>query len=149
TCPLIAAITASNELPSGEETAAIYDRLLVRVEVGYVTDPSSFAALLQSAAIPPAPAAKRTPGELAARRRAVEREVPAVTVPDGIVDAVCGLRAALRRQELVCSDRRWKQAIRLLQASAYLDGRPEVSDTDLVVLTHALWDSTTERPTVE
>ncbi len=38
-CPLIGAITASNELPTGEDSAAIYDRLLVRVEVGYLTDP--------------------------------------------------------------------------------------------------------------
>lgn len=36
---LIGAITASNELPSGEDTAAIYDRLLVRIEVGYLADP--------------------------------------------------------------------------------------------------------------
>src|SRR5712691_9347334 len=43
-CPLIAAITASNELPGGEELSAIYDRLLVRLEVGYLQDPSSFAA---------------------------------------------------------------------------------------------------------
>ena len=149
TCPLIAAITASNELPSGEETAAIYDRLLVRVEVDYVADPSSFAALLRSAASAPGPARTKTTVQLASLRRAVDREVPAVTVPDGIVDAVCQLRAGLRRQELVCSDRRWKQAIRLLQASAYLAGRAEVTDTDLAVLVHALWDSTAERPTVE
>lgn len=35
-CPLIGAITASNELPDGEDSAAIYDRLLVRIEVGYL-----------------------------------------------------------------------------------------------------------------
>src|SRR6266516_52234 len=121
TCPLLAAVTASNELPSGEETAAIYDRLLVRLEVGYLADPSNFAALVR----------------------------PAVDVPDGIVDAVCQLRAALRRAELVCSDRRWKQSVRLLQASAWLDGRAEVSENDLTVLTAVLWDSTAERPTVE
>jgi MoxR-like ATPase len=149
TCPLIAAIAASNELPSGEETAAIYDRLLVRVEVDYVAGPSSFAALLRSAASPPGPARTKTTVALASLRHAVDREVPAVTVPDGIVDAVCQLRAGLRRQELVCSDRRWKQAIRLVQASAYLAGRAEVTDTDLAVLVHALWDSTAERPTVE
>jgi MoxR-like ATPase len=47
-CPLIAAITASNELPSGKETAAIYDRLLVRLEVGCLADPSNFAALVRA-----------------------------------------------------------------------------------------------------
>ncbi|MFD7299240.1 AAA family ATPase [Streptomyces sp. NPDC059897] len=148
-CPLIGAITASNELPEGEDSAAIYDRLLVRIEVGYLEDPSNFAALVRSAvggrSEPPA----RTTIQLAELRRAVAETVPAVDVPDAIVDAVCTLRAALRRKELVASDRRWRQAVGLLQASAYLDGRPEVAETDLSVLTHVLWDSPAQRPTVE
>lgn len=147
-CPLISAITASNELPSGEDSAAIYDRLLVRLQVDYLADPSNFAALVRSAVELPT-SATRTTVELAELQHAVEAEVPAVEVGDGIVDAVCTLRAALRRKELVSSDRRWRQAVRLLQASAYLDGRPAVSETDLSVLTHVLWDSPTERPTVE
>ena len=147
-CPLIAAITASNELPTGEETAAIYDRLLVRLEVGYLADPSNFAALVHSAVTPLAPP-RRTTVDLAALRQAVQAAVPAVTVPNGIVDAICQLRAALRRAELIASDRRWKQAVRLLQASAFLDGRAEVAEADLAVLTAVLWDSTAERPTVE
>ncbi|WP_406497401.1 AAA family ATPase [Streptomyces sp. NBC_01604] len=129
-CPLIGAITASNELPSGEDTAAIYDRLLVRIEVGYLADPSNFAALVRSAVSRPvAPA--RTTVELAALQHAVTEAVPAVDVPEGILDAVCTLRAALRRKELVASDRRWRQAVGLLQASAYLDGRRAVALTDL------------------
>ena len=147
-CPLIAAVTASNELPAGEESAAIYDRLLVRLEVGYLADPSNFAALVRSAVTPPAPP-QRTMVPLDALRHAVTTAVPATGVPDGIIDAVCTLRAALRRAELTASDRRWKQAMRLLQASAFLDGRDEVAEDDLAVLTAVLWDSTTERPAVE
>lgn len=147
-CPLIGAITASNELPDGEDSAAIYDRLLVRIEVGYLADPSNFAALVRSAVTRPTPP-QRTTVELADLQRAVTGDVPAVAVPDAIVDAICTLRAALRRKELVASDRRWRQAVGLLQASAYLDGRPAVAETDLSVLTHVLWSSPTERPTVE
>jgi MoxR-like ATPase len=147
-CPLIAAITASNELPSGEALAAIYDRLLVRLEVGYLADPSNFAALVKSAVTPATPP-QRTTVDLADLVDAVGEGVPAVGVPDGIVDAICNLRAALRRAELTASDRRWKQAVRLLQASAFLDGRDEVAETDLAILTAVLWDSTAERPAVE
>ncbi|WP_320774460.1 AAA family ATPase [Streptomyces sp. CRN 30] len=147
-CPLIGAITASNELPTGEDSAAIYDRLLVRIEVGYLEDPSNFAALVRSAVSrPEAPA--RTTVELATLRHAVTEAVPAVEVPDAIVDAVCTLRAALRHREIVASDRRWRQAVGLLQASAYLDGRPAVARNDLSVLTHVLWNSPAERPAVE
>ncbi|MBZ6231602.1 AAA family ATPase [Streptomyces olivaceus] len=147
-CPLIGAITASNELPDGEDSAAIYDRLLVRIEVKYLEDPSNFAALVRSAVSRPA-APTRTTVALAALRRAVAEHVPAVEVPDLIVDAVCTLRAALRRRELVASDRRWRQAVGLLQASAYLDGRRSVTENDLSVLTHVLWNSPAERPAVE
>jgi MoxR-like ATPase len=98
TCPLISAITASNELGEGEETAAIYDRLLVRLEVGYLADPSNFAGLLRSAVTAPAAAAPATTVELPALREAVQTGVPAVDVPEGMVDAICQLRAALRRQ---------------------------------------------------
>ncbi|MFI9268318.1 AAA family ATPase [Streptomyces werraensis] len=148
-CPLIGAITASNELPDGEDSAAIYDRLLVRIEVGYLEDPSNFAALVRSAVGRPAGPPPRTTLELGALQRAVTESVPAVGVPDAIVDAVVTLRAALRRKELVASDRRWRQAVGLLQASAYLDGRTEVAGTDLSVLTHVLWDSPAQRPVVE
>jgi MoxR-like ATPase len=147
-CPLISAITASNELPTGEDSAAIYDRLLVRIEVGYLADPSNFAALVRSAVSAPA-APTRTTVQLADLQHAVDAGVPAVDVPDAIVDAICTLRAALRRKELIASDRRWRQAVRLLQASAWLDERPEVGETDLAMLTHVLWDSPAQRPTVE
>ncbi|CAM5325442.1 AAA domain-containing protein OS=Streptomyces tendae OX=1932 GN=GUR47_23430 PE=4 SV=1 [Streptomyces tendae] len=79
-CPLIGAITASNELPDGEDSAAIYDRLLVRIEVKYLEDPSNFAALVRSAVSRPA-APKRTTVDLAALRHAVAEAVPAVEIP--------------------------------------------------------------------
>ncbi len=148
-CPLIGAITASNELPDGEDSAAIYDRLLVRIEVGYLEDPSNFAALVRSAVGRPAAPAPPTTVELAELHHAVAEDVPAVDVSDVIVDAVVTLRAALRRKELVASDRRWRQAVGLLQASAYLDGRTAVAESDLSVLTHVLWDSPAQRPLVE
>ncbi|RFU85508.1 ATPase [Streptomyces triticagri] len=147
-CPLISAITASNELPSGDDSAAIYDRLLVRLEVGYLADPSNFAGLLRSAADAGAEPA-RTTVRLDELQHAVGEAVPAVTVPDAVVDALCTLRAALRRQELVASDRRWRQSVRLLQASAFLDGRDAVESSDLSVLAHVLWDSPAQRPTVQ
>ena len=147
-CPLISAITASNELPEGEDSAAIFDRLLVRIEVGYLADPSNFADLVRSAVQAPGPTA-RTTVELAALQRAVAVEVPAVAVPDPVVDAVCTLRTALRRKEIIASDRRWRQCVRLLQAAAFLDGRTEVAETDLAVLTHVLWESPAQRPLVE
>jgi MoxR-like ATPase len=147
-CPLIFAVGASNELPSGEETAAIWDRLLVRLEVAYLQDPSNFAQLIRSAVVPPTVPVPTTV-DLADLVHAVDVDVPAMAVPNAMVDAVCQLRAELRQQELVVSDRRWRQCVRLLQASAYLAGRDAVAADDLTILATTLWDRPEHRPTVE
>lgn len=86
--------------------------------------------------------------DLAELQRAVTIAVPCVEVLDFTVGAVCTLRAVLRRKELVTTDRRWRQSVRLPQASAFLEGRDQAGEADLSVLTHLLEDSPTERPAV-
>ncbi|MFF3441801.1 AAA family ATPase [Streptosporangium sp. NPDC002721] len=147
-CPLISAITASNELPSGEESAAVYDRLLVRIQVDYLEDPSNFAKLVRSAFVP-ASAAAPTTVPLDDLQAAVQRHVPGIGVPDSVVDALCTLRASLRQAGIIVSDRRWRQSVRLLQACAFLAGRSAINVNDLQVLTHVLWSSPEELPTVK
>src|SRR5258708_6898361 len=140
--------TAKSEL-ARELTGRIDGARYWEILLSKFTDPNSmFGALVKSAVIAPA-APARTTGDLAGLRDAVQTGVPAVTVPGGTVDAVCTLRASLRRQELICSDRRWKQAVRLLQASAFLAGRAAVDDADLEGLTAVLWESVAQRPAVE
>jgi MoxR-like ATPase len=147
-CPLVCAITASNELAQTDALEALFDRLLVRIEVGYIAEPGNFAAFLGSAVCGKGATCPVTI-TLADLLTAVFDEVPAVRVPDGVIDAICTLRAQLRRQGLTASDRRWKQGVRLLLASAYLDGRDEVTTGDMVILTAVLWESLTQRPAVE
>lgn len=145
TCPLISAVTASNELPDGEETAAIWDRLSVRIELGYLAEESNFLDLLKTDTSVNTPA---TTVELGALQHAVVSEVPAVRIPDGILSTIATLRATLRAEGVVVSDRRWKQSVALLRASAWLAGRADVDDTDLAILAHVLWSTLTERPKV-
>jgi MoxR-like ATPase len=149
-CPLISAVCASNELAEDETTAALYDRLLIRMEVDYLAEPDSFAALLRSAVRAPAGARPaRTTVELADLRTAVDVEVPAVDLPAEVVTAVRDLRADLRGREITSSDRRWVQSVRVLQAAAWLAGRDAVAVEDLAVLAHVLWDTPAHRSTVE
>lgn len=145
--PLISFIGASNEILEAE-LAAIRDRFLVHVFVDYVQEPGSFTTLLDTAT-GRAGAAPRTTIDLAELLTAIDDEVPAVTVPAGIRDALLELRVSLAAEGVQASDRRWKQSVRLLQASAYLDGRSAVDDDDLPVLRHVLWTALEHAPVVE
>lgn len=135
--PLISAIGASNETLE-DELSAMWDRFLVRVNVEYLVEPGNFAAMLDTASRP-APA-NPTSISLADLQHAINVEVPAVSLPPGIVDTILQLRVDLRSKGITPSDRRWKASIRLLQASAYLNDRTVVDDDDLAVLRHVLWD---------
>ena len=122
----------------------------MRVEVGYLADPSNFAALVRSAVSRPDGPGTGPRSSWPHLQHAVTEAVPAVDGPrrrSWTRCVRCGPRCAARNS--IASDRRWRQAVALLQASAYLDGRPAVAETDLSVLTHVLWDSPAERPTVE
>jgi MoxR-like ATPase len=148
-CPLVSAVCASNELGEDEATAALYDRLLIRMEVDYLSQPDSFDRLLRSAVTDPRmSAATRTTVELTELQLAVTTEVPAVDLPQPVIEAIRDLRSDLRQREIISSDRRWKQAVRVLQAAAWLDGRDHISADDLAVLTHVLWDVPTTKATV-
>lgn len=150
-CPLIAAIAASNEL-GDEGTAALYDRFLVRLEVGYLKEPKNFAAMIQSSVSsgPGTAAPAHTTIDLTNLIVAVEQHVPAINVGTGAVEAICDLRSTLRDDHgLIMSDRRWKTAVRLMQASAFLAGRTAVEDSDLLVLRHVLWNTPEQRTAVE
>jgi MoxR-like ATPase len=145
--PLVSAFGASNEYLE-TELAAMWDRFLVRLRVDYIQEPGHFAQLLSSAVTRPA-ATTPTTVDLTDFLYAVDYGVPAVKLPPGLIDSVVQLRSDLRVEEITPSDRRWKQAVRLLQASAYLAGRNAVDDDDLTILQHVLWDVEAQIPTVQ
>lgn len=148
--PLYSAITASNELivEESDDAAALWDRLLVRAVVDYIQESGNFAVLLQSAVSLPT-TATRTEVKFPDLQDAIDNVVPAIDVPVGAIETVLKLRDELRSAEIVPSDRRWRQCVRLLQASAFFNGRSQVEDDDLHVLRYALWDGPEQITPVE
>jgi len=142
TVPLITLFGASNELPEDDELQALYDRFLVRFVVSYIEEDFRFLKMLQAR-----PPAARTTLPLEALRVA-QAEARAVTIPDAIFRSLAELRRELAKSQLVSSDRRYRQALDLLRAHAYLDGRARVVDEDLFLLEHVLWRDPTERAEV-
>ena len=142
TVPLITLFGASNELPEDDELQALYDRFLMRFVVSYIDEDFRFLKMLQAR-----PPTARTTLSLEALRGA-QAEAAAVAIPDSIFRSVAELRRELAKSQLVSSDRRYRQALDVLRAHAFLDGRTRVIDEDLFALEHVLWRDPTERAEV-
>jgi MoxR-like ATPase len=141
--PLECLIGASNELPEEDELGALYDRFLLRFTVGYIQQDYRFARLLKMSedAGPPT-----TLGDAALDHlRAKTREI---SVPDGVLGDVMEVRNRLNAAGVIASDRRYRQAIDVLRAAAVLEGRSEVTSSDLRWLEHVLWSDPEEIPKV-
>lgn len=143
--PLIAVIAASNELPDGAELAALYDRFLLRLHVGPVTD-TGFDALLglSSGTCDVPPELRITAAELDILRR----QAVTVVLPEDVKQLLKRLRAFAAEQGVAVSDRRWRKIVGLLQASAASCGRDTVSMWDGWLLQHCTWDRPEHREAI-
>jgi MoxR-like ATPase len=145
--PLYTAITASNELlvRESEDAAALWDRLLVRTTVDYINDTAGFVSLLKRGA---APATTVTTVDFAELADAIDNEVPAVVLSDATIDGVLQIRKGIAAAHIVVSDRRWRQAMKVIRAHAWLDGRDTTTLADLAALDYVLWQTPDQIDTV-
>lgn len=139
--PLYTVFTAANELitADSDDAAALWDRLLVRVVVDYIQEPANFEAMLRrrftSGKVVP------TTIDFAEFADAVDNVVPTIPLSADAMRGVMSLRDKLIAESARPSDRRFEQSIGVMQASAFLNGRSEVSDEDVQVLRYTLWDT--------
>jgi MoxR-like ATPase len=140
--PLISCVGASNELPESEsELAALYDRFLVRVVVEYVSDRDAFADMVFGAG-------PQVPMSIPIDLKAEQDAVRAVGISPELREALVDLRYKVRDAGFRVSDRRWRQCVSLIKASAHLDGRQIATTDDLECLEDVLWRTPAERSTV-
>lgn len=139
--PLRSLISASNELPSGqEELSALYDRFLMRIFVGPVRE--EHLHLLFDA---PGAAHQPTLQLTAQDFQAVDTAVQQVRIPPEVGEAIRGIWAAHKeafkedRREYL-SDRRLMKLLKLLRVSAATNQRTEVDLSDAMLLQHCLWN---------
>jgi len=146
--PLLTLVGASNELPESEELDALYDRFLIRRQVGQVSE-AGLEALLRGrggsaggggGGDPPAP----PPSILltSADCAAVQAAAADVALPDGVLALLADLRSHLQagcEPPVYVSDRRLVKAAALLRVAAAADGRAAVALTDALLLQHVLW----------
>jgi MoxR-like ATPase len=151
-------ITASNEIPPrNANLAPIWDRFLIRLEVGNIKHFSSFLDMITDVKdvyeddIPPA--LKLTNDTLDEWSTTIDQIEVGAEVLNTIQLVKIKLeeyntRVGQSGNPIVVHDRRWKKIIRLLRTSAFLNGRSKVDLMDCFLLNHCLWSSPDQRQTV-
>lgn len=80
-----------------------------------------------------------------------------IGVKEEVLDAISAIRKSLRavnvdeaaeRRNIYVSDRRWKNIVRLLRTSAFMQDREKVDICDLLPIYHCLWQEPEERDAI-
>lgn len=169
--PLKLLVAASNELPAkGEGLEALWDRFVIRIESRPIKLEKNFRAMLLEAPtdfLGPTDFTDSTDFsgstdfsdlKITAEEYAEWAEkIGKIGVKEEVLDAISAIRKSLRavnvdeaaeRRNIYVSDRRWKNIVRLLRTSAFMQDREEVDICDLLPIYHCLWQEPEERDAI-
>lgn len=163
--PLKLLVAASNELPAkGEGLEALWDRFVIRIESRPIKLEKNFRAMLLEA-----PTDFSSPTDFTDSTDFSDLKITAeeyaewaekickIGVKEEVLDAISAIRKSLRavnvdeaaeRRNIYVSDRRWKNIVRLLRTSAFMQDREEVDICDLLPIYHCLWQEPEERDAI-
>ena len=166
--PLKLLVAASNELPAkGEGLEALWDRFVIRIESRPIRQEKNFRSMLlevenlsevKSEEQSSAAEGEANSNVITAEEYAEWSEnINKIGVKENVLDVISVVRKSLRtvnvdeaaeRRNIYVSDRRWKNIMRLLRTSAFMQDRAEVAVCDLLPIYHCLWQEPEEREAI-
>jgi MoxR-like ATPase len=160
TIPMKGLLAAANELPEDDATVqAFWDRFLLRLELHPVREDAAFRRMITSAD-------DLYRDSIDAELKVTQEEyhewqhaIAGITVPESVLSALTHLRRRIGQvnaersdqgeSPIYISDRRWKKMVRILRASAFLNGRDHIDLLDLLLLQHCLWNTRNQRRVIQ
>ena len=158
--PLKLLVAASNELPAkGEGLEALWDRFVIRIESRPIKQEKNFRSmLLEANEVKSEDRRVKNSNAISAEEYAEwTQQLSGIGVSEAVLDVISSIRKSLRavnvdeaaeRRNIYVSDRRWKNIVRLLRTSAFMQDRAEVAICDLLPIYHCLWQEPEERDAI-
>lgn len=149
TIPMLTVFATSNEKPDateGTSMLALYDRFLLRQEVMPLINESDFKKLMRiNKPFTPSPEAILTLEELEKDYKDIQN----IDVPDEIIDILFLIKKEILIRQVHVSDRRFRDLVAILKASAFFRGDNEVKKEDIYNVKSSLWTYSSDIKTVE
>lgn len=146
--PLWSCFSASNEFPSDDSLAALWDRFLFRHIVDYIQDDRAWEDLLFAKSNGTLDSFKAPALLTMNELKAIKVSVRKVRIDRAMLRKLRDLKKQLAQEGIVISDRRAVKVLDALKASAWLDGEDVVTVDDFQILRFCLWDTPPEREKV-
>lgn len=151
-------ITASNELPPRNQSLEpIWDRFLLRLEVGKIKRFDNFLGMITSTEDVYADAIPSESKLSEATLDEWSEAIDAVEVPPEVLNVIQLINLGIQEyngqpnhadRQIKIYDRRWKKIVRLLRTAAFLNGRERVDLMDCFLTQHCLWNTPEHREVI-
>ena len=144
--PLISLFASSNERPdksSDSNLLPLYDRFLFRMEILPVRSEENFKKLLgiKDGDIEKCEIYKYGKEDFLCREdiNILNKTAENIEISDEILNKMYLIREELKNKQVIVSDRRWRETVKILKTTAVLNKRSYVATEDLKMLEPSLW----------